>query len=111
MEILMTDYPIDLKDRQPSAISAKRTFTIRYPDSPGLITQSLSLIMADCPVRESIREIDDNSWLIGNKILLSRAPLSQCTWEDGNGGGYLISDATIPLPETRPLSDASGIKL
>ncbi|KAH7302883.1 kinase-like domain-containing protein [Stachybotrys elegans] len=67
--------------------------------------------MAARPVRESIQEIDDNSWLIGNKVLLSRAPLSQCTWEDGNGGGYLISDATIPLPETRPLSDASDIKL
>ncbi|KAF5021480.1 hypothetical protein F66182_6480 [Fusarium sp. NRRL 66182] len=62
-------------------------------------------------VRESIREIDDNSWLIGNKILLSRASLSECTWGDRNGGGYSISDAPLPLPESRPLSDTSDIKL
>ncbi|KAH6881130.1 hypothetical protein B0T10DRAFT_494862 [Thelonectria olida] len=67
--------------------------------------------MADRPVRESIREIDGNSWLIGNKLLLSRASLSECTWGDGNGGGYSISDAPLPLPESRPLSDTSDIKL
>ena len=67
--------------------------------------------MADRPVKESIREIDDNSWLIGNRILLSRTSRLECTWGDGNGGGYSISDAPLPLPESRPLSDTGDIKL
>ncbi|KAG8408401.1 hypothetical protein J3459_017812 [Metarhizium acridum] len=67
--------------------------------------------MANCPVRESIREIDQNSWLIGGKILLSRASLSDCDWQDGNGAGFKISDAPSPLPESRPLSPTSEIKL
>uniref|UniRef100_A0A1Y1MTU9 Aminoglycoside phosphotransferase domain-containing protein n=1 Tax=Photinus pyralis TaxID=7054 RepID=A0A1Y1MTU9_PHOPY len=67
--------------------------------------------MADRPVRESIREIDDNSWLIGNKILLSRCALSDCTWRDGKSGGFTVSEAPLPLPETRPLSDTSDIKI
>lgn len=67
--------------------------------------------MADYPVRKSIREIDDRSWLIGNKTLLSRAPLSSCIWRDGKGAGFTISDAPVPLPESRPLSDTSDIKL
>lgn len=65
--------------------------------------------------RSSSRRLDPgsrrNSWLIGNKLLLSRAARSQCTWGDGNGGGYTISDTPLPLPECRPLSGTSGIKL
>lgn len=67
--------------------------------------------MANCPVRESIQEIDKNSWLIGGKILVSRASLSDCDWQDGNGAGFKISDAPSPLPESRPLPPTSEIKL
>jgi serine/threonine protein kinase len=67
--------------------------------------------MTDHSVRESIREIDDDTWLIGERLLLSRASAADGTWGDENGGGYLLSDAPLPLPKTRPLSDNRDIKL
>ncbi|KAK4197628.1 hypothetical protein QBC40DRAFT_101337 [Triangularia verruculosa] len=64
-----------------------------------------------CHVRESIREINDNSWVIGGRILLSRQsspPLSGTFWGDGTGSFYTITDAPHPpseyfsLPATSP---------
>ncbi|KAF9768340.1 hypothetical protein IL306_014374 [Fusarium sp. DS 682] len=97
--------------RLEGLLTAVTTSTVRQSYSSQQLSQDQSFPMADRPVRESIREIDDNSWLIGNKILLSRASLSECTWGDGNDGGYSISVAPLPLPESRPLSDTSDIKL
>ncbi|EQK98249.1 Protein kinase-like domain protein [Ophiocordyceps sinensis CO18] len=69
-----------------------------------------------CPVRDSIREIDDNSWLIGDILLLSRrslpvpeAPCPEATWTDATGSYYIVK-AQHPLPLSRPLSDTSPLK-
>ncbi|PVH91194.1 hypothetical protein DM02DRAFT_366081 [Periconia macrospinosa] len=68
------------------------------------------------PVRESIVEVGDNSWVIGDEIFLSRqcvAPHSGCFWSDGAGSFYTISaePAIQPLPQTSPLSPSSPIQL
>ncbi|TAQ89767.1 hypothetical protein B7494_g1915 [Chlorociboria aeruginascens] len=64
------------------------------------------------PVNESIQEINDNSWVIGDRILLSRqrSPLSGFTWSDGRGSFYVISEAPYPLPLSRPLSATAPIE-
>lgn len=58
------------------------------------------------PVNQSIQEINDNSWVIGDKIILSRkdSPSSDYTWSDGHGSFYIIAEAPSPLPPSRPLS-------
>jgi hypothetical protein len=58
------------------------------------------------PVNSSIREVDDNSWIIANKLLLSRQrspPLDRPSWSDGDGSFFALSEA-ISIPESRPLS-------
>lgn len=65
------------------------------------------------PVDHSIQEIDDDSWIIGNRILLSRqaSPTSSFQWSDGAGSFYVISDASYPLPPSRPLPATSNIQM
>ncbi|KAH7333444.1 hypothetical protein BKA65DRAFT_460222 [Rhexocercosporidium sp. MPI-PUGE-AT-0058] len=65
------------------------------------------------PVNESIQEINDNSWVIGDRILLSRqrSPSSAFTWSDGKGLFYVISEAPYPLPPSRPLPATTHIKM
>ncbi|KFY03026.1 hypothetical protein V490_00320 [Pseudogymnoascus sp. VKM F-3557] len=65
------------------------------------------------PVNESIQEINDNSWLLGDKILLSRErlPSSNFTWSDGKGSFHAISEAPYPPPPSRPLSDTANIRM
>ncbi|KAK3905926.1 kinase-like domain-containing protein [Staphylotrichum tortipilum] len=56
-------------------------------------------------VNDSIEAIDDNSWLIGRKLVLSRQPSTSSTqpsWNDSNGGFFELSDAPSPLPATQP---------
>jgi hypothetical protein len=66
----------------------------------------------DFPVNESIQEIDHNSWIIGNRILLSRqsSPPPSFTWSDGKGAWYVVSEAPCPLPQSRPLSATTEIR-
>jgi serine/threonine protein kinase len=68
--------------------------------------------MSLCSVNESIREISDNCWVIGGKILLTRAesPLCSPSWSDGKGSFYNISEAASPVPPSRPLSTESCIR-
>ncbi|KAJ3567656.1 hypothetical protein NPX13_g6692 [Xylaria arbuscula] len=64
-------------------------------------------------VRDSIRQIDGQSWLIEGKLLLRRekAPSSDlASWSDGNGGFYVLSNSLNPPSETGPLSDTSEIQ-
>lgn len=67
--------------------------------------------MGELHVRDSIREVDDQNWLIGDRLLLSRTTSSDGAWADGNGGRYRLSQAPSPLPPSQPLSDTSEIKL
>lgn len=70
-------------------------------------------MVPNCPVNESIREINDKSWLIGDRILLSRSrsPSSGPTWSDGKDSFYSISEAPYPLPPSRPLSSTANIRM
>ncbi|KAI1496124.1 kinase-like domain-containing protein [Biscogniauxia marginata] len=70
------------------------------------------MVVEVCPVKKSIQEIDD-SWVIGNRILLSRrrSSSSDSRWSDGTGSFYVISDAPYPLPPSRPLPTASNIQM
>jgi aminoglycoside phosphotransferase len=64
------------------------------------------------PVNESIQEIDGNSWIIAGRLLLSRQHRAsgQPSWSDGHGSFFVLSNATDPLPETRPLSETSELQ-
>lgn len=64
------------------------------------------------PVNESIREINDNSWVIGDRILLSRqrSPPSSSAWRDDKGSFYVISEALYPLTPSQPLSATTHIE-
>ncbi|KJZ79247.1 hypothetical protein HIM_01398 [Hirsutella minnesotensis 3608] len=65
------------------------------------------------PINTSIREINGDCWLIAGKLLLSRQCLpssNQPSWSDGNGLFYVLSEATGPEPECRPLSEASELQ-
>ncbi|KAI0113671.1 hypothetical protein GGR51DRAFT_20362 [Nemania sp. FL0031] len=71
-------------------------------------------MQAQKPVRESILEIDDDSWIIGDRLLLSRqsaVPSSPYFWGDGQGAFFVICEGTPPFPQTRPLSPTSQIRL
>lgn len=65
------------------------------------------------PIIESIEEINDNSWLIGDRIFLSRqrSPSSEFTWSDGKDSFYVISEAPYPLSPSRPLSATTHIQV
>ncbi|KAH8697398.1 hypothetical protein BGW36DRAFT_427364 [Talaromyces proteolyticus] len=65
------------------------------------------------PINTSIREISDNSWLIADNLLLSRQQTvspSLASWSDENGAFFVLSSATAPIPETRPLPATSELQ-
>lgn len=64
-------------------------------------------------VNESIRETTDGSWILAEKLLLSRQSSpssSQPSWSDGENSFFVLSEATGPMPESRPLSNTSIIR-
>ncbi|KAL2199449.1 hypothetical protein P885DRAFT_30880 [Corynascus similis CBS 632.67] len=69
--------------------------------------------MHDLPVNQSLQQIDQNSWLFGDRILLtlqtSPSP-GNPSWEDGNGLYYVVSEPPSPLPPCRPLPAESHIQ-
>lgn len=65
-------------------------------------------------VRESVRQIDGDSWLVGDQFVVRR--LSQASadglWKDSDGFSYIVSDAVDPLlPTTGPLPADSHVRL
>ncbi|KAJ0159875.1 hypothetical protein CTA2_8968 [Colletotrichum tanaceti] len=84
----------------------------------------------EIPVRESIRQLSHDSWVIGGRILLSRTksssgfPSTSCTWSDGDGAYFSVSEYDNsnnedlpgePLPKGGPIEkvhdagDASAV--
>jgi hypothetical protein len=66
------------------------------------------------PVRQSVREIEDNSWIIGDMLLLSHTtvrPSSGCFWGDGGNAFYTLSELDHSKHQTRPLSSTSLVQL
>jgi hypothetical protein len=57
-------------------------------------------------VNESIRAVNDKSWVIGGQLLLSHQPSpslpAQVSWSDGRGGFFVLSDAPSPFPQLQP---------
>ncbi|AEO60408.1 hypothetical protein MYCTH_2120439 [Thermothelomyces thermophilus ATCC 42464] len=67
----------------------------------------------DHPVNQSLQQIDENSWLFGDRILLTRQaspPPDRPSWGDGNGLYYVVSEPPSPLPPCRPLPADSHIQ-
>ncbi|KAK4149056.1 hypothetical protein C8A00DRAFT_47261 [Chaetomidium leptoderma] len=67
----------------------------------------------DHPINQSLQQIDENSWLFGDRILLTRqaSPSPGCpSWGDGNGLYYVVYEPPSPLPPCRPLPAESHIK-
>jgi hypothetical protein len=66
------------------------------------------------PINTSIREINDNSWLIAETLLLYRQKTpspSLASWSDGNEAFFSLSSAaSAPIPETRPLPATSELE-
>ncbi|KAF2969479.1 hypothetical protein GQX73_g4096 [Xylaria multiplex] len=64
-------------------------------------------------INSSIRQIDDQSWLIEGSLLLCRQQIPSsdlASWSDSNGGFYVLSSSSKPPSETQPLRDASEIQ-
>ncbi|KAK4196856.1 hypothetical protein QBC40DRAFT_312589 [Triangularia verruculosa] len=60
-------------------------------------------MIAQSHINSSIKRISATSWLIGQKLLLSRStsrPQTQPSWSDGEEGFFVLSDAPQPLPQT-----------
>lgn len=67
-------------------------------------------------LNESIREVNESTWLISSTLLLKRSsPLpgkkspKQTYWSDSHGGHYTLSTAPKPLPDSMPLTEDSCI--
>ncbi|MCJ1395219.1 hypothetical protein MMC18_008102 [Xylographa bjoerkii] len=65
------------------------------------------------PVNVSIQEVNDTTWVIGDRILLSRQRSSSSgfTWSDGKGLFYVISETLYPAPPSRPLPITNHIQM
>ena len=65
-------------------------------------------------LNESIREVDERSWLISSTLLLTHSSsptpdnsTDQTCWSDSNGGHFALSTALEPLPGTKSLAEDS----
>ncbi|KAJ0166050.1 hypothetical protein CTA2_8944 [Colletotrichum tanaceti] len=68
--------------------------------------------MSSSAITDSIREVNENTWVIGDTLLLSRqASPSPASWSDSNGLFFTISQMSSPPPQTRPIDDKSVIQL
>lgn len=87
---------------RPALVSSRRNCLYTMSEPP-----------SQCPLNESIREFDDDSWLIGDDLRLFRQthplPGRPC-WSDGNGSYFVLVKAATPLPESRPLSETSPLQ-
>ncbi|KAB5515598.1 kinase-like domain-containing protein [Coniochaeta sp. 2T2.1] len=65
-----------------------------------------------CHVRDSVRQIDPQSWLIGGEFVVSRRRSAQGSlWGDSHGWGYTILDPPPFPPSTSPLPPESHVRL
>ncbi|KAF2962861.1 hypothetical protein GQX73_g10711 [Xylaria multiplex] len=68
-------------------------------------------------VHESVKEIDETSWLVGNRLILHKKPFPPkndhvCLWEDARDGSYYsLSSPTSQLPQTYELPPDSHMYL
>ncbi|TRX91279.1 hypothetical protein FHL15_007884 [Xylaria flabelliformis] len=63
-------------------------------------------------ISNSLRQINENSWLVAESLLLCHKPVPDsglASWSDGNGGFFVLSDASTFPSETQPLSNTGKI--
>ncbi|KAI9052602.1 hypothetical protein LZ554_003945 [Drepanopeziza brunnea f. sp. 'monogermtubi'] len=66
------------------------------------------------PVNKSIQEINEDSWIVGSQILVSRIrerPSAGACWSADAGAFHVISRAVHPQPPSRPLTSSSSSKI
>jgi hypothetical protein len=65
------------------------------------------------PLRESIKQVDANTWLIGPlQVRRSKGYSDTCTWYDeGDDASYTLTNASAPLPPTVQLSENDPFQL
>ncbi|KAL5884470.1 hypothetical protein ACKVWL_003453 [Pyricularia oryzae] len=65
------------------------------------------------PIRDSVKKINETSWLIGHKHILrliQKRP-ETCLWESSDGWCYVLDDAPATLPGTEPISKDGHARL
>ena len=64
-------------------------------------------------VRDSVKQIREDSWLIGDKVILDRnfSLVPNYLWKSDDGSYYTVSNAPIPPPPANPLPSDSMIRL
>ncbi|KAF4964521.1 hypothetical protein FZEAL_10859 [Fusarium zealandicum] len=69
--------------------------------------------MTECQVRDSVRQIDEDSWLIANEFIICRQAVASfgSLWGDNNGYHYTVIAAPYPTPATTTLPSNSPIQL
>jgi hypothetical protein len=83
-------------------------------DPSSIYSESVTNMPKPRLVRQSVREIDDNSWIIGDVLLLSHTtikPSSSCFWRDSKNAFYTLSELDYKKHQTRLLSSTSLIQL
>lgn len=54
-------------------------------------------------INQSVRQVDENSWLVGDLMLRrSSQPSDAATWQDDDGSNYSITEAPNPRPKSTP---------
>jgi hypothetical protein len=69
--------------------------------------------MGDDHINNSLRQIDPNSWLVGN-LVLRRLPYTSAsaTWNDQRDqSSYTLDEAPVPHPRTTPLVNNQYIEV
>ncbi|KFA81187.1 hypothetical protein S40288_10209, partial [Stachybotrys chartarum IBT 40288] len=63
-------------------------------------------------VRDSVKQIEENSWLIGDKAILHRSlsPVPNYSWKSDDGSFYTLSNTSFPQPQVKPLPSDSIIR-
>ncbi|KAK2591452.1 hypothetical protein QQS21_010861 [Conoideocrella luteorostrata] len=63
-------------------------------------------------VRDSVKQIRENLWLIGDKAILHRSPafVPEFSWKASDGSYYTISDVSVPAPSAGALPPDSIIR-
>lgn len=66
------------------------------------------------PVRDGVKQVDEYTWLIGEKFLLHRSTvrlggIGIARWKDADGSYYTLTDAPTPLPAASALPSSPHI--
>lgn len=110
----MSHSPSCVRTRERELILLPSNLSLRPGILSSIYSESVTNMPDPRPLRQSVREIDDNSWIIGDVLLLSHTtvrPSSGCFWSDGENAFYTLSKPDHSKHQTRPLSSTSLVQL